>query len=301
MSAPSAAEQRLKLRTELRKARASAGLTQRQVAKAMEWSPSKLLRIESGEVSISVNDLRPLLSTYGISDRRQIEHLLDLARGSRKMPFAEYRDVFRSEFLQFLALEASASIGRYFNSLQLPRLLQTEEYARAIAVAYGSSTTLNETEERMLEAQLARQDLLLSENCPELFFILDEAILHRQVGGRGVMRAQLQRLAELSKHPRVTLMVIPYTAGAHAGIQGPFTLFEFASEEMPETLYIETPQGDTIESDKPDRTRRYLELFWQLEDLSIKDNIDVLTNRLIERMDEGVDDLAALLETPPAA
>ncbi|MFF4544383.1 helix-turn-helix domain-containing protein [Streptomyces sp. NPDC001435] len=301
MSAPSAAEQRLKLRTELRKARARAGLTQRQVARAMEWSPSKLLRIESGEVSISVNDLRPLLSTYGISDRRQIESLLDLARGSRKLPFAEYRDVFRSEFLQFLALEASASIGRYFNSLQLPRLLQTEEYARAIAVAYGSSTTLNETEERMLEAQLARQDLLQSESCPELFFILDEAILHRQVGGRGVMRAQLQRLAELSQHPKVTLMVIPYTAGAHAGIQGPFTLFEFASDEMPETLYIETPQGDTIESDKPDKTRRYLELFWQLEDLSIRDHIDTLTNRLIQRMDDGVDDLAALLEEPPAA
>ncbi|MEU6555037.1 helix-turn-helix transcriptional regulator [Streptomyces sp. NPDC046915] len=301
MSVPSAAEQRLKLRTELRKARASAGLTQRQVAKVMEWSPSKLLRIESGEVSISVNDLRPLLTTYGISDRHQIEYLLDLARGSRKLPFAEYRDVFRSEFVQFLALEASASIGRYFNSLQLPRLLQTEEYARAIAVAYGSSTTLNGTEERMLEAQLARQDLLLSENCPELFFILDEVILHRQVGGRGVMRAQLQRLAELSKHPKVTLMVIPYTAGAHAGIQGPFTLFEFAGEEKPETLYIETAQGDTIESDKPEKTRRYLELFWQLEDLGIRDNIDVLTNRLIERMDEGVDDLAALLEAPPAA
>jgi transcriptional regulator with XRE-family HTH domain len=301
VSAPSAAEQRLKLRTELRKARARAGLTQRQVARAMEWSPSKLLRIESGEVSISVNDLRPLLSTYGISDRRQIESLLDLARGSRKLPFAEYRDVFRSEFLQFLALEASASIGRYFNSLQLPRLLQTEEYARAIAVAYGSGTTLNETEERMLEAQLARQDLLQSESCPELFFILDEAILHRQVGGRGVMRAQLQRLAELSQHPKVTLMVIPYTAGAHAGIQGPFTLFEFASDEMPETLYIETPQGDTIESDKPDKTRRYLELFWQLEDLSIRDHIDTLTNRLIQRMDDGVDDLAALLEEPPAA
>ncbi|WP_328497003.1 helix-turn-helix transcriptional regulator [Streptomyces sp. NBC_00414] len=298
MSAPSAAEQRFKLRNELRRARASAGLTQRQVAKEMEWSPSKLLRIESGEVSISINDLRPLLSTYGISDRRRIESLLELARGSRKLPFAEYRDVFKGEFLQFLALEASASTARYFNSLQMPRLLQTEEYARAIAVAYGSTTTLSETEERMLEAQLSRQDLLQSDNCPELFFILDESVLHRQVGGRGVMRAQLQRLAEVSRHPKVTLMVIPYTAGAHVGLQGPFTLFEFASEDMAETLYLENPRGSTTEAIRPEETRRHLELFWQLEDLSIKGNMDTLTTRLIQRMDGGVDDLAALLEPP---
>ncbi|MFJ8633375.1 helix-turn-helix domain-containing protein [Streptomyces sp. NPDC093568] len=299
MSAPSAAEQRLKLRTELRKARVSAGLTQRQVAKQMEWSPSKLLRIESGEVSISVNDLRPLLTTYGISDRRRIEGLLDLARGSRKMPFAEYRDVFKPEFLQFLALEASASAARYFNSLQLPRLLQTEEYTRAIATAYGSGVTLTETEERMLEAQLSRQDLLQSEACPDLYFILDEAILHRQIGGTGVMRAQLQRLAELSKHPKVTIMVVPYTAGAHPGLQGPFTLFEFASDEMPDSLFLENPRGDTVGSNKPEETRRYLELFWQLEDLSISGDMETLMHRLIQRIDNGDDDLAALLDTPP--
>jgi len=295
VSAQSAAEQRLRLRTDLRRARESAGLTQRQVAKAMEWSPSKLLRIESGEVGISVNDLRSLLTTYNISDRRQIDTLLELSRGSRKMPFAEYRDVFRSEFLQFLALEASASVGRYFNSLQLPRLLQTEEYARAIAVAYGSSTTLDEQDERRLEAQLSRQDLLQADDGPELFFILDESVLHRQVGGRGVMRAQLQRLAELSDYPRVNLMVVPYTEGAHKGIRGPFTLFEFASDEMPDSLYLEDPRGDSSGSSKPEDTRLYLELFWQLEDLSISENIGALMHVLIRRMDEEVDDLKKLI------
>ncbi|AXI84857.1 helix-turn-helix domain-containing protein [Actinospica acidiphila] len=298
MSAPSAAEQRLKLRTELRKARTRAGLSQRQVAKMMEWSPSKLLRIESGEVSISVNDLRPLLAIYEISDRRKIDALLDLARGSRKMPFSEYRDVFRPEFLQFLALEASAAVARYFNSLQLPRLLQTEEYARAIATAYGSGPTLSDVDERRLEAQISRQDMLQAEDCPELFFILDEAVLHRQIGGPGVMRAQLQRLAELSKHPKVTIRVVPYTVGAHPGIQGPFTLFEFASEEMPDSLYLETPRNPSSPSDKPEETRRFLELFWQLEDLSVSGDMELLMHRLIQRMDEGHDDLAALLEEP---
>ncbi|OQR63317.1 transcriptional regulator [Streptomyces maremycinicus] len=299
MSAPSAAEQRLKLRTELRKARTSAGLTQRQVAETMEWSPSKLLRIESGEVSISINDLRPLLSTYGISDRRQIEVLLDLARGGRKLPFAEYRDVFKPEFLQFLALEASASVARYANPLQLPRLLQTEEYARAIARAYGSGPVLTEVEERRLEAQLARQDLLQSETCPELSFILDEAVLHRQIGGPGVMRAQLQRLSELAKHPKVTIRVVPYTAGAHRGLQGPFTLFEFTSDEMPDTLFLENPRGDTGPSNKPEETRNHLELFWELEDLSISGDMETLMHRLIERMDSGQDSLAALMQPSP--
>jgi transcriptional regulator with XRE-family HTH domain len=295
VSAQSAAVQRLRLRTELRKARTSAGLTQRQVAATMEWSPSKLIRIEAGEVGISVNDLRPLLAAYGITDRRRIETMLDLARGSRKMPFAEYRDVFSKEFLQFLALEASASVIRYFNSLQPPRLLQTEEYARALALAYVSGT-LNETQERMLEAQLARQDLLQDENGPEMHFILDEAILHRQVGGRGVMRAQLKRIAELSAHPKVTIMVIPFTAGAHAGIQGPFTHFEFDAEEMPDSLHLENPRGDSIGTSDPEETGRYLDLFWQLEDISIKDKVDVLMHRLAERLEQGADDLAVLLQ-----
>lgn len=296
MSAPTAAEQRLRLRTELRKARTGVGLTQRQVAEKMEWSPSKLLRIESGEVGVSVNDLRPLLATYGITDRRRIETLLDLARGGRKMPFAEYRDVFSKEFLQFLALEASASICRYFNSLQLPRLLQTEEYARAVAAGYGAST-LSETQERMLEAQLSRQDLMQAEDGPELHFILDEAILHRQVGGRGVMRSQLNHIGELCQHSKVSIMVIPFTAGAHAGIQGPFTLFEFAAEEMPDSLHLENPRGESIGTSEPGETGRYLELFWQLEDMSVKENVDVLMRRLAQRMDEGADDLTAMIQS----
>ncbi|MER5401278.1 helix-turn-helix transcriptional regulator [Streptomyces sp. NPDC002599] len=295
MSTPSAAEQRLRLRTELRRAREAAGLTQRQVADEMEWSPSKLLRIESGEVGVSVNDLRPLLAAYGITDRRLIETLLDLARGSRKMPYAEYRDVFSKEFLQFLALEASASHCRYFNSVLLPRLLQTEEYARAVAVSYVGGK-LNESHERMLEAQLSRQELLQGEDGPQVQVVLDEAVLHRQVGGRRVMRAQLLRIAELCEHPRVTVGIIPYTVGAHPGMQGPFTLFEFAGQEMPDSLHLENLRGEFTSTPLPADTPRFLELFWQLEDLSIKQDVGELVQRLAQRIDEGADDLAVLLQ-----
>jgi hypothetical protein len=265
----------------------------------MEWSPSKLIRIEAGEVGITVNDLRPLLAVYDITDRRTIDTLLDLARGSRKMPFTEFRDIYSKEFLQFLALETSATLIRHFNSLQIPGLLQTEEYGRAIIRAYDSGVA-QETLDRYVEARLSRQELLQGDEGPEFFFILDESVIRRQVGGRGVMRAQLERLAELAARPRIHILILPFSVGAHAGIQGPFTLFEFEAEEMPDSFYLENPRGDSYASNDPEETGRYVERFWELEDLSIKDHVDVLLRRVAERLGEGGDDLASLLEAGAA-
>lgn len=296
MSVPSAALQRLRLRTELRKARTGAGLTQREVAKMMEWSPSKLIRIEAGEVGISINDLRPLLGAYGITDRRRIDGLLDLARGSRKMPYTEYRDLYGKEVLQFFALESAASIIRQYSSLVLPGPLQTEEYARAVMRAYDKGIS-EEKADRAVEARLARQEQLTSGvgNDRQLFYILDEAVVRRQVGGRGVMRAQLERLAELAAQPGITIQILPFTVGAHPGVMGPFTLFEFETDEMPDSLFIENSRGDTYSSNAPEETGRYLERFWELEDLVVKDDIDGLLRLLAARMDTGGDDLVALL------
>ncbi|MCI3269758.1 helix-turn-helix domain-containing protein [Streptomyces cylindrosporus] len=292
--APSAALQRLRLRTELRKARIKAGLTQREVAQKMEWSPSKLIRIEAGEVGISVNDLRPLLTTYDITDRRKIETLLDLARGSRKMPFTEFRDIYSKEFLQYLALESSASIIRNFNPLVVPGLLQTEEYARAVMSSYSQGMS-EELMDRYIEGRLARQDLLQGDEGSQLFFVIDESVVRRQVGGRGVMRTQLERLAELAAGPRVSIQILPFSVGAHPGMQGPFTLFEFEAEEMPDSIYLENPRGDSYLSNSPEETGRYLESFWELEDAAVKDDVDTLLLRLAGRLGEGRDDLVSLL------
>ncbi|MEU6824886.1 helix-turn-helix transcriptional regulator [Streptomyces atriruber] len=299
MSAPSAALQRLRLRTELRKARTAARLTQRQVAAKMEWSPSKLIRIEAGEVGVSVNDLRPLLDAYGIRDRRKIEELLDLARGGRKMPYAEYRDLYSKEFLQFLALESSASIVRAYNSLQLPGPLQTEEYGRAIMKAYRTGAD-DDVIERAIEVRLSRQDMLTSGD-REVFYILDEAVLRRQVGGRGVMRAQLERLAELAALPKFTIQILPFSVGAHPGIQGPFTLFEFEADEMPDSLYLENPRGDSYSTNAPEESGRYLERFWELEDLAVKERTVDILKALAVRVEEGTDDLERLLPPVEAA
>ncbi|OQQ15500.1 transcriptional regulator [Streptomyces sp. M41(2017)] len=264
----SPAIQRLRLRSMLREYRTATGLTQRQVAERMEWSPSKLLRIEAGEVGISVNDLRPLLGLYGVTDAATVEGLLNLARGSRKMPFTEYRDIYDKDFLGFLAMESSAFVTRSFQPLVMPGLLQTEEYAMAIIRAYTPPQFSEQQHQRMLEARMLRQEALDREHA-EAYFILDESVIRRQVGGPGVMRAQLRRLAELAAHPRRSIMIFPFSSGAHAASQGPFTLFEF-EEDMRPFVYLENLRGTATVSTATEDFVSYLELFWGLEERAIK-------------------------------
>ncbi|WP_405791706.1 helix-turn-helix domain-containing protein [Streptomyces sp. NBC_01506] len=290
MSTPSAAVQRLRLRTELRRARSNAGLTQRQVAVKMEWSPSKLIRIEAGEVAVTVNDLKALLAEYGITERRKTEGLLELARGSRKMPFNEYRDVLGKEFLSFLALESSASIIRGFHFFVVPGLFQTEEYMRALVTGTGQGVS-PERLDRMVEARLARQELLEGDEGAKHLVILDESILRRQIGGPGVMRAQLERLADLASHPRITIQIMPFDAGAHPGILGPFTLFEFSEDGMPDSVYLENPRGDSFASNDPEVTGKYIEAFLELEDRALDDNIGAVLRQVSEHVGEGSEDL----------
>ncbi|MFB6962337.1 helix-turn-helix domain-containing protein [Streptomyces sp. NPDC056309] len=288
----SPAIQRLQLRTELRRHRTAAGLTQRQVAQRMEWSPSKLLRIEAGEVGISVNDLRPLVDLYGITEGTAVERLLNLARGSRKMPFTEYRDIYDKEFLGFLAMESSAFVTRSFQPLLMPGLLQTEEYAMTIIRAYTSDQFSEQQHQRMLEARMLRQEALDSDHA-EAYFILDESVIRRQVGGPGVMRAQLRRLAELAAHPRRNIMIFPFSRGVHAASQGPFTLFEF-EEDMPPYVYLENLRGTATVSTSTEDFVSYLELFWKLEERAIKgDQVPQILLQIAEHLETEPHDLQA--------
>ncbi|WOT37009.1 helix-turn-helix domain-containing protein [Streptomyces coeruleorubidus] len=295
MSVPSAALQRLRLRTELRKARQTANLTQREVAAAMEWSSAKLIRIEAGEVGISVNDLRSLLAFYGIDDRQRIDELLALARSSRKMPFTEYRDLYDKDFLQFLALEQAAWITRQYGPLVIPGTLQTEEYMRAVMRAFDPHAT-EEVIDRAVEGRTARQEVLEDTEGRGFFYVLDESVLRRVCGGNSVMRKQLEHIADLSTRPNITIKILPFSSGAHPGILGPFTVFEFQAEEMENALFVEDSRGNTFAVNSAEETRRYLERFWELEDLSVDGDVETLLRRLAVRMEEGGDDLAKLLK-----
>ena len=266
---PSPAVQRRRLRTELRRARQQAGLTQDQVAEAMEWSLSKVIRIEAGTVGISANDLKVLLGYYKIVDDDQVASLLALARAGRERPWQSvYRDAVSPRLLQFIEFEAAASISRNFQPLVVPGLLQTEEYARVIFRQFSEDVP-DKRIDAQVEVRMRRQELLDRDDSPLLFFILDEAATRRLIGGRDVMRRQLRRLTEMAARPHVTVEVVPFSAGAHPGLQGSFVIQEFPDPADDDVLYLESPQGEVISRDDPDLILHYREVFEDLRHLSL--------------------------------
>lgn len=261
MTNPAALRRRLIV--ELKRLRGEANLTQRQVATSLDWSPSKIIRIEQGLVGISVTDLRALLGHYGVSDEQALAEYADMARESKRQPFTDYRDVFPADTIRFFGYEATASIIRQVELTVLPGLLQTEEYARAVLVAQGVE---GGRADKLVESRRERQELFERPNPPEIFVVLDEGVLQRAIGGPTVMRRQLDRLAEAAARPGLTIQVLPFALGAHAALAGSFTYLEFPTEDDPDVLYLENPLGDALFHDEPQITSRYRERFWTLED-----------------------------------
>jgi transcriptional regulator with XRE-family HTH domain len=273
---------RRRLRSELRNAREAAGKTQRDVAKAMDWSQSKLIRIESGAVNISTNDLRALLNYYNV-DQGRIEDLVNVARTARETTrWSVYTNVARPEYLAFLGYESSASIIRNYEPFLVPSLLQTEEYAR---------TTISMTEadnptkiDPLVDLRMERQELLVRQPAADLHFIMDESVIRRTTGGRDVLRRQLRHLSKLVEdHPNVTIRIVPFRKGMYTRQQIAYTLFEFSNPEDEYVLYVEDPQqGEYIlrESSPEAGTNspaRYLEVFYELEQIvSRQDTLDLL-------------------------
>src|SRR5262249_14551798 len=145
-------------------------------------------------------------------------------RGSKRQPYSEYRDVFTSETIKYFGYEASASIIRQFEPLVMPGLLQTEEYTRAVLNLHEIPA---DKADLYVASRRERQELLDREDPPEFFFIIDESVLLRSIGGKSVMQRQLQHLLRLARYPRVTIQVLPFSIGVHPGLRGPFVLLEF--------------------------------------------------------------------------
>lgn len=266
---PSPGVQRRRLRTELRRARQQAELTQEQVATAMDWSLSKVIRIEAGSVGVSTNDLKALLRLYKIFDDEQTADLIALARAGRERSWqSAYRDVVSPRLLQLIEYEASASISRNFQPLLVPGLLQTEEYARAVLGQFAAPTTA-ERIDAQVEVRMRRQELVDRDDPPLLFFILDEAVTHRMVASPAVMRRQVRKLIELAGRPHVTVEIVPFSAGVHPGLQGPFVIYEFPDPADDDVLYLENPLGDVISRDSPEEILRYRVAFEELRKLSL--------------------------------
>ncbi|HEV2373527.1 MAG TPA: helix-turn-helix transcriptional regulator [Streptosporangiaceae bacterium] len=260
--------QRRRLRTELRKARQEAQFTQEQVAVEMDWSLSKVIRIENGSVNISTNDLKALLRLYELTDDNRTEELVALARASRERAWwSGYREVAPASLLQLIGYETAASVRREFETLLIPGILQTEEYARTTIREFveGPAKHLD----TLVELRMKRQELLERADPPTLFFVLDEAVVRRQIGGKAVMRHQILRLIEVADRPKVTVEVVPFAAGAHPGLKGPFVVIGFPDPEDDDVLYQESAQGDLVSRDLPEQLPVYREAFEVLRKLSL--------------------------------
>ncbi|MFS8478768.1 MAG: helix-turn-helix transcriptional regulator [Micromonosporaceae bacterium] len=263
--------QRRRLRSELRQRREAAGLTQDQVASRMDWSVSKLVRIEAGAVGISTNDLRALLDLYGVRAPDEVDDLVELARRSRQRAWwASYKGVLSPSYLEFIGLEADASTIRYFHPTIVPALLQTEAYARALISGGGTRVLEPAQVDSYVEIRMTRiREALGRPTPPDLVVVLDEAAIRRHVGGRAVMRQQLQHLVALAARPHVRLGVLPFSAGVHPGLYGSFALFGFTEPDADVVLYLEHAPGAMILRDRPGEVAEYEGAFDRILELAL--------------------------------
>ena len=270
---------RRRLRTELRKARLNSNLTQDQVAKAMEWSLSKMNRIEQAKSGISANDLRALLPLYGITDEAQIEELLAQARASRQTPWwrQRYGDVAPEALLELMDYESAASVITQFEPMFVPGILQTEEYASAVLQVFYDEKTSAERVAALVDLRTRRRHLLTSPGAPKFSFVLDESVIRRLVGSPSTMRQQLQHLIGTADLPNVTIRIVPFTAGLHPGMKQPFELIQFADVLGENIVFLESPRGDFI-SDDPKEAETYLAAFRRVteESLSAAESVSIL-------------------------
>ena len=253
---------RLELGTQLRALRNGLNLTVEQVADQLLCSPSKISRLETGHRGATLRDVRDLCDLYGVTDRAERDRLMTLAREARRSAWWQSYDL---NYSTYVGLEAEARSIKGFQSSVVPGLLQTAEYARA-----GHEGALPrhgpDEIERMIEAKLTRQLILTKPDAPSFDVVVDEAVLHRMTGGPTVMAAQRVRLIEAARLPNITIRVIPFTVGAHPGVESNFNILE-----LPASLGVVFVEGlvGSIYLQKPEDLDRYRAVFDHLRNIAL--------------------------------
>jgi transcriptional regulator with XRE-family HTH domain len=259
MATPSPTVRRKRLGIELRRLRERAELTCEDVGQRLECSGTRISRMETGRISVRPGDVRELLDVYGVTGA-EADSLVRLAREARRKGWWHtYGGVLPGWFEPYVGLESEAVRLRDFQPLVVPGLLQTEGYARAVlrgAPQPGSGTQIG----RLVDLRMERQKILGQDSPPDVWVVLSEGVLRAHVGGPAVMRAQLQRLAEVAGRPNITLQVLPLTRAAHAQPIGPFTMLEFPDAADPAVVYLEHLTGSLFLDDE-EEVRRYRVIF----------------------------------------
>ena len=240
----------------LRHLREGAGLTIEEVADKLEISASTVSRMETAQVGVRPRDLRFLLDMYEVSDAER-DQLLQIARERRQQRWwQEYADL---PIIALAGLEEDASTISQYSAQLVPGLLQCEAYARAVLEAIRVDAKPGDIDRR-LKLRMDRQALLKREDPPNYWTVIDEAVVRRQVGGPAVMSEQLGRLIDVARLPNVTLQVLPFSSGAHAGMDSEFTLLHYRESADPDVLFIENSASDLYFEER-DVTRRYNRIF----------------------------------------
>jgi transcriptional regulator with XRE-family HTH domain len=230
---------RMMLGGQLRRLREAAGVSPDQAAYEIRASRSKISRMEHGRVGFKGRDVGDLLTLYGVEDEQFRARLLAYAQQANTPGWwSKYDDILPDWFESYLGLEVAASVIRTFELQFVNGLFQTETYARAVT-SLGNKTASAEEIDRRVGVRLKRQDVLNSPEPPQVWSVIDEAVLRRPVGGRRVMRDQLAHLIDVAGLPRVTIQVVPFARGGHAAAGGSFTVLRFAEPEVPDIVYIE--------------------------------------------------------------
>ena len=257
---------RRRLGSELRKLREQQGMTAEEVASRLLVSQSKISRLENGRRSISQRDVRDLCGVYGVADERVVDSLMQMAKESRQQGWWHaFGDV---PYSVYIGLETDAASLRVYESLVVPGLLQTQDYARAVITGMWPEATPAEVEKRV-QVRMKRQERITDPVRPLRYWVvLDEAALRRVSGDERVMAAQLEHLVQFSTLPHVMLQVLPYSMGAHPGMYGKFAILEFEDTSDATVVYLEGVTSD-LYLEKPNDVYDYSVKYEHLRALAL--------------------------------
>src|SRR5450755_788796 len=256
-----------RLAAELSKLRAGAALSREDVEEQTGINEATLYRIETARARPQKRTLVALLDLYGITDPQRSD-MLALASGAEHQGWMQpYHSQLPEEYATYIAFEAEARSVRNYESLYIPGLLQTEDYARAVITGTLPMASQTQVEQRV-QARMERQELLRGDDPLEMWAIVDEAATRRAVGGPAIMRAQIKHIIGAAQAPNVTFQVISYDKGAHPGMSGSFVHMAFDDPLDPELVYIDTLAGDLfLEADAD--IRRYRTMFQHLQAIAL--------------------------------
>ena len=277
--------QRRRLRVALRQLRTATGNSVIQVAGALGWSHSKVVRIENGDVGLSLTDLRALLAHYGVTEPTQVDEYVNMAKISRRQPSVnQYIGTFSKETLSFFQLQQRAREFRHVEPMFVPGLLQTERYMEAVLRRFSKNTD-EDFLQRKSRGRLEHHELIFApDHDVQMYFIIDEAVLRRRIGDdNAIMVEQIESLREISRRSNVHLQVAPFSAGLHVGMRGPFVILELPIEEDDNNiLYFENPRGDVVVREDQEEIRSYLAQFYDLQKESVpEEEIDAFLERVV--------------------